>query len=55
MSSFFPVNMGVREGYMFILSLFNTCMDWVLSRVVDKVIVEHLLTILRLQMFLLMM
>ena len=32
-SSFFPVNTGVRHGCVLAPSLFNTCMDWVLGRV----------------------
>ena len=32
-SSFFPVNTGVRQGCVLAPSLFNTCMDWVLRRV----------------------
>ena len=35
-SSFFPVNSGVRQGCVLAPSLFNTCMDWVLGRVVDQ-------------------
>ena len=35
-SSFFPVNTGVRQGCVPAPSLFNTCMDWVLGRVVEK-------------------
>ena len=35
-SDFFPVNNGVRQGYIDAPSLFNTCMDLVLSRVVDQ-------------------
>ena len=35
-SSFFPVNMGVRQGCVLALSLLNTCMDWVLGRVVER-------------------
>ena len=34
-SSFFPVHTGVRQGCILAPSLFNTCMDWVLGRVVD--------------------
>ena len=30
----FPVNTGVRQGC--VLALFNTCMDWVLGRVVEQ-------------------
>ena len=36
MSCFFPVNSGVRQGCVLAPSLFNTCMDWVLDRVVDQ-------------------
>ena len=36
MSSFFPVNKGVRQGCMLAPSLFNTCMDCVLGRVVEQ-------------------
>ena len=36
MSSFFPVNMGVRQGCVPAPSLFNTCTDWVLGRVVEQ-------------------
>ena len=36
MSSFFPVNTGVRQGCVLVPSLFNTCMDWVLGRVVEQ-------------------
>ena len=35
-SSFFPVNTGVRQGCVLAPSLFNTCMDWVLGRVVEQ-------------------
>ena len=35
-SCFFPVNAGVRQGCVLAPSLFNTCMDWVLGRVVDQ-------------------
>ena len=35
-SSFFPVHTGVRQECALALSLFNTCMDWVLGRVVDQ-------------------
>ncbi|KAG0697185.1 Tetratricopeptide repeat protein 17 [Chionoecetes opilio] len=35
-SSFFPVNTGVRQGCVLAPSLFNTCMDWVLGKVVDQ-------------------
>ena len=37
MSSFFHVNTGVRRGYVLAPSLFNTCMDWVLGRVVEQI------------------
>ena len=36
MSSFFPVHTGVGQGCVLAPSLFNTCMDWVLGRVVDQ-------------------
>ena len=36
MSSFFPVNTGVRQGCVLAPSLFNTCMGWVLGRVVEQ-------------------
>ena len=36
MYSFFPVNIGVREGCVLAPSLFNPCMDWVLGRVVEQ-------------------
>ena len=36
LSSFFPVNTDVRQGCVLAPSLFNTCMDWVLGRVVEK-------------------
>ncbi|KAG0720572.1 putative aarF domain-containing protein kinase 1 [Chionoecetes opilio] len=35
-SSLFPVNTGVRQGCVLAPSLFNTCMDWVLGKVVDQ-------------------
>ena len=35
-SSFFPVNSGVRQGCVLAPSLFNTCMDWVLGGAVDR-------------------
>ena len=35
-SSFFPVNTGVRQGCVLAPSLFNTYMDWVLGRVVEQ-------------------
>ena len=34
--SSFPVNTGVRQGCVLAPSLFNTCMDWVLGRVVKQ-------------------
>ena len=34
-SKFFPVHTGVRQECVLAPSLFNTCMDWVLGRVVD--------------------
>ena len=37
MSSFFPVYMEVRQGCILAPSLFNTCIDWVLGRVVDQI------------------
>ena len=36
MSSFFPVNTGVKQGFVLSQSLFNTSMDWILGRVVDQ-------------------
>ena len=33
--AFFPVHTGMRQGSV-LPSLFNTCMDWVLGRVVDQ-------------------
>ena len=36
MSSFSPVSTGVRQGCVLAPSLFNTCMDWVLGRVVEQ-------------------
>ena len=36
MSSFFPVNTGVRQGCVLAPSLFKTCMDWVQGRVVEQ-------------------
>ena len=36
MSSFFPVHTEVRQGCILAPSLFNTCMDLVLGRVVDQ-------------------
>ena len=36
MSNFFPVNTGVGQGCVLALSFFNTCMDWVLGRVMDQ-------------------
>ena len=35
-SSFFPVNTGVRQGCVLAQSLFNTCIDWVLGSVVQQ-------------------
>ena len=35
-SSFFPVDSGVRQGCVLAPSLFNTCMDWVLGKVADQ-------------------
>ena len=35
-SRFFPVNTGVRQGCVHAPSLFKTCMDWVLCRVVEE-------------------
>ncbi|KAG0720083.1 Hyastatin [Chionoecetes opilio] len=35
-SSFFPVNTGVRQGCVLAPSLFNACMDWILDKVVDQ-------------------
>ena len=35
-SSFFPVNSGVRQGCVLAPSLFNTCMDWVLGGAVGR-------------------
>ena len=35
-SSFLPVHTGVRQGCVLAPSLFKTCMDWVLGRVVDQ-------------------
>ncbi|KAG0728144.1 Retrovirus-related Pol polyprotein from type-1 retrotransposable element R2 [Chionoecetes opilio] len=35
-SSFFPVNTGVRQGCVLAPSIFNACMDWVLDKVVDQ-------------------
>ncbi|KAG0721849.1 Mitochondrial ribonuclease P protein 1 [Chionoecetes opilio] len=36
LDSFFPVNTGMRQGCVLASSLFNTCMDWVLGKVVDQ-------------------
>ena len=36
MSNLFPVNTGVRQDCVPSPSLFNTCMDWVLGRVVQQ-------------------
>ena len=35
-SSFFPVHTRVRQGCVLAPSLFNTCMNWVLGRVMDQ-------------------
>ena len=35
-SSFFPVNKGVRQSCVLAPSFFNTCMDWVLGRVLEQ-------------------
>ena len=35
-SSFLPVHTGVRQGCVLAPSLFNTCLDWVLGRIVDQ-------------------
>ena len=35
-SDFFPVNTGVRQGCVLAPSLFSTCMDWIMDRVVDR-------------------
>ena len=35
-SSFFLVNTEVRQRYVFVTSLFITCMDWILSQTVDQ-------------------
>ena len=35
-SSLFPVNTGVRQGCVLAPSFFNTCMDWLLIRVVNQ-------------------
>ena len=35
-SSFFPVNSGVRQGCVLAPTLFNTCMDWILGRAVSQ-------------------
>ena len=37
MYSFFPVNIGVRQGCVLAPSLFNTCIDWVQDRVVEQI------------------
>lgn len=34
--SFLLVNMGVRQGYILILSLFSTCMEWILGKTVNQ-------------------
>ena len=36
MLSFFPVNMGVRQGCVLTPSLFNRCMNWILDRLVEQ-------------------
>ena len=35
-SSFFPVNSGVRQGCVLAPTLFNTCMDWIMDRAVSQ-------------------
>ena len=49
-SNFFPVNTGVRQGCMLAPSLFYSCMDWVLGRVVladdDPMIFDESLEVL---------
>ncbi len=35
-SDFFNVNSGVRQGCVLAPSLFNTCIDWVLGKIVDQ-------------------
>ena len=35
-SSFFPVYTGVKQGCVLAPSLLNTCMDWILGRVVNQ-------------------
>lgn len=35
-SSFFPVNSGVRQGCVLVLTLFNTCMEWIMGRAVTQ-------------------
>lgn len=35
-SAFFPVSAGVRQGCVLAPTLFNTCMDWILGRAVDR-------------------
>ena len=35
-SSFFPVNTGVRQLCVLAPPLFNTCLGWILGRVVDQ-------------------
>lgn len=32
LSSFFPLNSGLRQGCVLALTLFNTCMYWILDR-----------------------
>ena len=36
MSGFFPVNSGVRQGCVLAPTLFNTCMDWIMGKVVRQ-------------------
>ena len=35
-SDYFPVNSGLRQGFVLAPTLFNTCMDHVLGRMSDK-------------------
>ena len=35
-SNFFPVYTRVRQGCVLALSLFNTCMDWIMDKVGDQ-------------------